>query len=566
MTATMSAVDPAPASAPAGRDQGPQRTTRRALWAWILPIRVSQIAVWQLGALAVVATLPWGPGVTVGPLEPLHIAVIAAAGLAFLVTSFRIAGLCVHQWVAVFCGYRRHKAKTRDRQRSQAAKQQKPGALDALAGKPDGATPAPGNTAAGNTAPANTPGGNPAAAGPWPGNPAPGNQAPGNPAQGNPAQGNGRPGNPQSGFPNSGAPRTGNGPAGNPRGGNPRAGNPNPGGPRGRPPQPGNPGFGRPQPGGPNGNRPNPARPNAGQPGPANQNPAGQNPASPHFGGPNPGGGEFQDGDPLVNLLPGLSIRRHIDRAGNRVGLAYVDDGWTAVLRLASAGRPSPAALVSTMRSIYQRTDVPLSSVGLVVWTMPGPLDVDPNRAPKAEPIRVFWLAVRYRPADAPLAALARGGDEIGAMRATASAALRLAAELARMGLACSVLDEPELRQDLLIALGCDRAGGSELTESWRNWTVGRMRQSCFGLRHSRDIVVALNRWAPGAAFSSTSLLISRNAHGKVRRDVTVRIGLPRNPKARPDRLAAGLNIGLVPLHGRHARHVKASLPLALGS
>lgn len=513
MTATMSAVDPAPSGAPAGRDSGQQRTSRPAIWGRILPIRVGQIAVWQLGALAVVAILPWSPGPTIGTLRPLHMAVIAAAALAFLATSFRIGGLCAYQWVAVYFGYRRHKmAKPAAKQTesNQKKAEQKPEADKS--GKPAAANQGRGN---------------------------PGNGAPGAPRLGGPASGN-----PHFGFPNPGIHKTGNTPSGN----RPQwPGNPNPDVPLGRTAQRNTPSAGRPQPGGPNGNRPG-------------------NPANAHFGGPNPtGGGEFPDGDPLVALLPGLTTRRHIDRAGNRVGLANVDDGWTAVLRLASPGRPSPAALVSTMRSIHQRTDVPLSSVGLVVWTMPGPLHADStDRAPKAEPIRVFWLAVRYRPSEAPLAALARGGDEIGAMRATASAAMRLAAELARVGLACSVLDEPELRQDLLIALGCDRASGSAINESWRTWTVGRIRQSCFGLRHSRDIVVALNRWAPGAAFSSTSLLISRNAHGKIRRDLTVRIGLPRNPMAKPERLASGLNIGLVPLHGRHARHVKASLPLAL--
>jgi type VII secretion protein EccE len=271
-------------------------------------------------------------------------------------------------------------------------------------------------------------------------------------------------------------------------------------------------------------------------------------------------------GDPVRAVLPNLQTRQHVDRAGNRVGLAKVDDGWTAVLRLSPRGRTSPAALVSTMRAAYGRTDIPLSSMELVAWTMPGPLDVDADSgAPKAEPIRVFWLAVRYRPSDAPLAAIARGGEEIGALRATASAALRLGAELARVGYSCAVLDEPELRQELFIALGCDRAGGNEIKETWRTWSVGRMRQSCFSLRNSGDVLLALNRWAPGAAFSSTSLLFHRTPHGKVRREVTVRIGLPHNRKTKPEQLAAGLNIGLVPLHGRHADHVRGALPLAIG-
>jgi len=281
--------------------------------------------------------------------------------------------------------------------------------------------------------------------------------------------------------------------------------------------------------------------------------------------------------DPLALLLPDLRTRRHVDRAGNRIGLAHVDDGWSAVLRLSSSGQPDPAALVAALRAAYQRTDIRLSSAELVVWTVPslhGPTPTGPGKAQPAgdartaahDPIRVHWLAVRYRPAEAPMAAIARGGDELGALRATASAALGLAADLERAGHPCAVADEPELRESLLIALGADRSGHGDppAEEDWRSFSAGRIRQYTFVPRHQGDAVAVLRRWVPWASFTSTSLLLFRTPHGKVRRRVIVRVGVPRDRAAGRESPISRLGVGLVPCNGRHAGCVRSALPLAL--
>ncbi|HEX4702081.1 MAG TPA: type VII secretion protein EccE, partial [Pseudonocardiaceae bacterium] len=163
--------------------------------------------------------------------------------------------------------------------------------------------------------------------------------------------------------------------------------------------------------------------------------------------------------DPLAAMVPDLKLRRQIDRAGNRVGLADLGDSLTAVVRLTPAASPNEVALVDILVDAFERTDLRLAGAEVVVWALPSP--------PRAryygdqrdlEPLRVHWLALRYREADAPAAALARGGGDLGAAKATASAALALVGRLAGAGYAGVVLDEPELRQELLVALGSDHA------------------------------------------------------------------------------------------------------------
>ncbi|KAA2266475.1 type VII secretion protein EccE [Solihabitans fulvus] len=276
--------------------------------------------------------------------------------------------------------------------------------------------------------------------------------------------------------------------------------------------------------------------------------------------------------DPLEAVLPGLRISRHVDRAGNRIGLARVDDGWSAVVRLAPTGRMDSEALVSALRTTFDRVDIRLSGAELVTWSVTGP---PAHRGAPPENVRICWLALRYLPSAAPRAALARGGAERGAARTIASAAFGLVNQLAAAGQPSAVLDEQQLRQDLLVALGADPAGltghsAIVVTETWRDWRAGRVRQTCFVPRKERDALTVLGRHAPQAAFTCTSYALSRTPRGEVRGATTVRIGLPaaakqqHEPVLRPDHVAHGLGVKLFTLNGRHAHHARATLPLAL--
>ncbi|HEY3611186.1 MAG TPA: type VII secretion protein EccE [Pseudonocardiaceae bacterium] len=274
--------------------------------------------------------------------------------------------------------------------------------------------------------------------------------------------------------------------------------------------------------------------------------------------------------DPLAAVVPGVTLRRQIDRAGNRAGLADLGDSLSAVVRLTPTASPNPALPLGVLVNSFDRTDIRLAGAQLVVWSMPSP--------PRAryygdqrdlEPMQVYWLALRYRPADAPVAALARGGGDLGAARATATAGLALVARLAEAGYAGVVVDEPELRQELLVALGSDHStlGGAAFTvkETWRDWSIGTLRQFCFAPRTERDAVTMLGKWTAQAAFTCTSYSLHRTARGEVRGEGRVRIGVhPTSPVPTAAALGRALGVELLARNGRQGSSVADTLPLAL--
>ncbi|GAB3143624.1 type VII secretion protein EccE [Amycolatopsis stemonae] len=248
--------------------------------------------------------------------------------------------------------------------------------------------------------------------------------------------------------------------------------------------------------------------------------------------------------DPLHHLAGPVKVRQHVDRAGNRFGVAEVDGGWSAIVRLtAGPGAPGPAALVEILREAYRRTDIPLASAQLLTWAIPRGEQV----------LRVRWLTVRYRPDLAPIAALARGGGDLGALRSTASAALSLMGSLAEAGYQSTVLEAGELAKELRVALGVQGAPDGA-PDRWRSWHWGDAPQMCFAPRSAR----ALDFAVPGAAFTATSYTLTRTPGGREKDEVTIRVG------ARPGAPVPPPGIPVVPLHGRHGDAVRRTLPLAL--
>ncbi|MEC3978325.1 type VII secretion protein EccE [Amycolatopsis sp. H20-H5] len=253
--------------------------------------------------------------------------------------------------------------------------------------------------------------------------------------------------------------------------------------------------------------------------------------------------------DPLHRVAGPVRVRQHVDRAGNRFGVAELDGGWSAIVRL-TQGPGAPGTLTEILREHYRRADIPLAGAQLLTWTVPRGTGV----------VRVRWLTVRYRPEDAPIAALARGGGELGALRSTACAALGLMGSLAEAGYESTVLEAGELANELRVALG---AGGSDVdcgvVDGWRSWNAGSSSQVCWAPRSEQGLPRILDLAVPGAAFTATSYTLSRTPGGKERSEVTLRVG------ARPDAAAPGeIGISVVPLHGRHADAVRRTLPLAL--
>jgi hypothetical protein len=238
-----------------------------------------------------------------------------------------------------------------------------------------------------------------------------------------------------------------------------------------------------------------------------------------------------------------VKVRQHVDRAGNRFGVAEAGGGWSALVRLT----PGPEAiwpLVDVLHEAYRRTDVPLASAQLLTWAVPRGEQV----------LRVRWLAVRYRPDLAPVAALARGGGDLGALRSTASAALSLMGALAEAGYGSTVLEAGELAKELRVALGVQGPAAGP-PGRWKSWVWGESAQRCF---RPRSPVVDFS--VPGAAFTATSYTLTRTPGGRETTRVTIRVG------ARPGEPVPPPGIPAVPLHGRHGEAVRQTLPLALDS
>jgi type VII secretion protein EccE len=271
--------------------------------------------------------------------------------------------------------------------------------------------------------------------------------------------------------------------------------------------------------------------------------------------------------NPVRALEPRLSVHTQVDRAGNRVGITSTskESDFGVTIRIAPADHPDPNRLISVLHKAFDSEDVPMSSASLVVWAMPGV-------ATSPVAIRVHWLALRYRPLEAPWAALARGGGADGGRRAAASAALRLVSDLAEIGYAGSVLDTPDLYSELLVAVGADpdalRGSGSagyQAQETWRGWSVGELRQACFLPRSNSDALALIGRCVPESTFTPTSYTLSRTARGRVRATGVLRLGVAKKRFwLTPHEAAGKLGMRLLPADGRHARHVRATLPLAL--
>jgi hypothetical protein len=268
-------------------------------------------------------------------------------------------------------------------------------------------------------------------------------------------------------------------------------------------------------------------------------------------------------------MLPGLRISQHIDRAGNRAGVAKVDDSFVSVVRVAPALPVSSSVLLGLLRKAYDRTDIRLCTAELVTWSVPSP--------PRAryygderdtQPLQIHWLALRYRPSLAPSAALARGGGDTGAVRAAASSAIALVSEVDKLGLAAVALDQNDLRQELLVALGVGNPGsGLKITETWQDFSYGAIRQLGFGTREGRDNLAVLGRWVNGAAFTATSLTLFRDQRGRVRAAGLVRVGVrPTEARMTNRQLSRMLGVRLMSRSGRQELAVRGTLPLALES
>ncbi|WP_243770209.1 type VII secretion protein EccE [Amycolatopsis acidicola] len=249
--------------------------------------------------------------------------------------------------------------------------------------------------------------------------------------------------------------------------------------------------------------------------------------------------------DPLLALAPDLRLRQHHDRAGNRFGVVGIGDGWSAVIRLDAAGSTDVPILVETLRQACDNADIPLAGAQVLVRA-----DGD---------AREYLLAVRYRPAEAPIAAVARGNGELGELRATARAALGVLGSLVDLGYSGTVLEAGELAAELRKTLGVHEDRPGSVLDGWRSWATEGSVQAGFVPVGEKDPAAVLGTYARGSAFTVTSYSLRRNSLGRLRQELTIRVVKNRRrPRSRE------LPLRVVPLYGLHERAVRRSLPLAL--
>jgi hypothetical protein len=172
-------------------------------------------------------------------------------------------------------------------------------------------------------------------------------------------------------------------------------------------------------------------------------------------------------------------------------------------------------------------------------------------------PMRVTWLALRYRPRQAPYAAAARGGGELGSARTVASAALGLVARLDEAGFTADALNQSELGQELMVAVHGADPSPPNVQESWRDWSAGSLRQICYEPHRALDPAALLGRWTPGAAFTCASYTLSRTARGRIRGEAALRI-------AGVDAEALMPPFPAIRANGRQQEFVLRTMPLAV--
>lgn len=258
----------------------------------------------------------------------------------------------------------------------------------------------------------------------------------------------------------------------------------------------------------------------------------------------------------LGSLLP-TETRVYADRAGNRVGLAGDEHGWTAVLRLAPLPDDGLAdrldGLLSELDGGGHSGDIRLAAVQLTGWAIPA----------AQRTVRAYWVAVRFEPARDPEAVRIRGGGDAGAVQAAGVAALRVATYLRHKGYALRALDGTELLAELALTLGADEHGTSR--ETWRSWSAGPLHHACFRLRRlpaGRSALAAALTWTGRPPAVSTCASVTYPGP-----QVVVRFAVPGGVTAIRAATAAYARL-LSPMNGEHGDGVRATIPLGyrLGS
>lgn len=283
--------------------------------------------------------------------------------------------------------------------------------------------------------------------------------------------------------------------------------------------------------------------------------------------------------DKVENVLPGIDVESMADRAGNATGLIYDGHSWVGVVRVDSedlAGNSvDPRELVKIARGIFTHSEEKLAAIQVLTRTTPVIRSVILDEEKLSDGVnRIHWIAIRFDPRLAPMAVLARGGGESGAMAAAAIAVQRAANRLSEAGVVTVVLDSTQIRPQLLVALGAgipDRERGGEIapvSESWPAVVVNGLRHLCFHPVRRRGAERLGQPSVPEkAVLSCVSTLIERGPTGVPRISWTIRVAVPMTETVTGKAIAAEFRtrtgVRLASADGAHRPALRATLPVA---
>ncbi|MGH3721525.1 MAG: type VII secretion protein EccE [Pseudonocardiaceae bacterium] len=291
-------------------------------------------------------------------------------------------------------------------------------------------------------------------------------------------------------------------------------------------------------------------------------------------------------------LLPDLSVTHGTDHQRERLGLAWHQGTWTAVLEVDAA--PSminpvgggPGLPLGALAPCLEHRGVVLDAIQVLWHCYPSSAAL-PSSSPAlrsylevlgplpAAASRTTWVAVRLDPRRCPTAVAERGGGVLGCHRALIGALSRVRSVLESRGLSAWPLDADQLLRAGISAAELSSAAGTgepvTLSEGWAAVTAAGVGHASYVISGwgARGGVGDLTALTGVRALSTTvALSLSPGADGA---EVGLR-GLARVSARSPGELEAAerrlqavsqrLGVVLSPLSGLQVAGLAATLPL----
>lgn len=300
--------------------------------------------------------------------------------------------------------------------------------------------------------------------------------------------------------------------------------------------------------------------------------------------------------DPRVALLrlavPDLVVAQGSDHEHERVGLAWHEGTWTAVLlveptpALITPAGSAPSLPLSSLAPCLEDRGVILDSIQLTWHCYPGSAAL-PTNSPAltsymevlgplpAAARRTTWVSVRLNPRRCPGAIRERGGGTVGAHRALLGALSRVQNALESHGVPTRPLDPDELLRAGISAAELTGVAGQHgrigMHERWTGVTAASIGHASYAITGwpRGKVTSNLNSLTSVRALSSTvAMSISPTEdEGQIGLRGLVRLSA-RNPKElgtadqRLNSIANKLNVSLTPLRGMQASAFAATLPI----